>query len=79
MNWLDDDLAIRTVDDRVAMYRKYFSPKEFADFGVAHDRIRRIEDRDGDGTADEATVFADGFNNPAVGIGAGVLARGDDV
>src|SRR5438105_1247855 len=23
MNWLDDDLASRTVEDRVAMYRKY--------------------------------------------------------
>ena len=79
MNWLDDDLASRTVADRVAMYRKFFTPKQFADFSVAHDRIRRIEDRDGDGKADAATVFADGFNNPAVGIGAGVLARGGDV
>ncbi|MDR3622322.1 MAG: HEAT repeat domain-containing protein [Paludisphaera borealis] len=79
MNWLDDDLACRTVADRVAMYRKFFTPKQFSDFSVAHDRLRRIEDRDGDGVADAATVFADGFNNPAVGIGAGVLARGDDV
>ncbi len=79
MNWLDDDLAARTVADRVAMYRKFFTPEEFAGFAVAEDRIRRIEDRDGDGKADAATVFADGFNNPAVGIGAGVLSRGNDV
>ncbi len=79
MNWLDDDLAIRTVEDRVAMYRKYLSPEEFARFGAQDDRIRLVEDRDGDGTADHATVFADGFRDPATGLGAGVLARGGDV
>ena len=36
-------------------------------------------DRDGDGRADASTVFADGFNQPAAGIGAGVLARKGDV
>ena len=78
MNWLDDDLACRTVADRVAMYRKFLG-KEFASYNLQHDRVRRIVDRDGDGRADVATVFADGFNDPASGIGAGVLARGSDV
>ena len=41
--------------------------------------MRRIVDRDGDGRADSATVFADGFNDPAAGIGAGLLARKDEV
>ena len=27
MNWLDDDIASRTVDDRVAMYRKYLGAR----------------------------------------------------
>lgn len=79
MDWLDDDLASRTVADRVAMYRRYLSPEEFARYGVEHDRIRLVEDRDGDGVAETATVFADGFHSPATGIGAGVLARGADV
>ena len=78
MNWLDDDLACRTVADRVAMYQKFLG-KEFASYQLQHDRVRRIVDRDGDGRADQATVFADGFNNPASGIGAGVLARQKDV
>ncbi len=78
MNWLDDDLACRTVADRVAMYRKYLGP-EFARYSVEQDRLRRLVDRDGDGRVDESTVFADGFNDPAVGIGAGVLARYGDV
>jgi quinoprotein glucose dehydrogenase len=78
MNWLDADLACRTVADRVAMYQKYLG-KAFAGFNREHERVRRIVDRDGDGRADQATVFADGFNDPAAGIGAGVLARGDTV
>ena len=70
MNWLDADLASRTVADRVAMYRKYLG-KEFAHFNAQHERVRRLVDRDGDGRAEQATVFADGFNDPAAGIGAG--------
>ena len=32
MNWLDADMAAETVADRVAMYRKFLSPKEFQDY-----------------------------------------------
>ncbi len=78
LNWLDDDMACRSVADRVAMYRKYLGA-EFATIDRQQERVRRIVDRDGDGKADSATVFADGFNNPAAGIGAGVLARGGQV
>jgi quinoprotein glucose dehydrogenase len=78
MVWLDDDLASRTVADRVAMYQKYLGAA-FASFEHEHERVRRIVDSDGDGRADTATVFADGFNDPAAGIGAGVLARKDNV
>ena len=78
MNWLDDDLACRTVADRVAMYKKFLG-KRFAAYNLQHDRVKRIVDSDGDGRADTATVFADGFNDPAAGIGAGVLARKNDV
>ena len=78
MDWLDDDLASRSVADRVAMYKKYLG-SNFESFHVQHERIRRVVDRDGDGRADASTVFADGFNDPAAGIGAGVLARKGDV
>ena len=30
MDWLDDDLAATTVEDRVAIYRKYFDDETFA-------------------------------------------------
>ena len=74
MYWLNDDLASRTVQDRVEMYRKHLKDK-FDTYAVEHDRIKLVEDRDGDGKADQATVFADGFKTHATGIGAGVLAR----
>ncbi|MFL5340758.1 MAG: PVC-type heme-binding CxxCH protein [Gemmataceae bacterium] len=75
MDWLNDDIACRTVADRVAMYRK-FAKDKFASTYEAHtDRIRLIEDTTGSGVADKATVFADGFGHAADGIGAGLLAR----
>ncbi len=79
MNWLDADMACRTVADRVAMYRKYLSADEFRKYQVDHERVRLVEDRDGDGKADFASVFADGFKDAADGIGAGLLARKGDV
>jgi quinoprotein glucose dehydrogenase len=70
--WLNDDLAAQTVDDRVAYVKKHL--KEKADEFVRHDdRIRLLVDRDGDGQADEATVFAKHFNRISDGTGAGVL------
>src|SRR5258708_4780400 len=74
MDWLDDDLASRTVDDRVALYKKHLKDK-FPSYEIEHDRIRLIEDIDGDGVADKATVFADSFHTAAEGLGSGVLAR----
>ncbi len=78
MYWLDDDLASRTVADRVAMYRKHLKDK-FLTYEIASDRVRMLEDTKGNGVADRATVFADGFHTAADGIGAGVLARKGNV
>ncbi len=78
MNWLDADIASKTVEDRIAMYRKYLGA-EFASYAKEHDRIRLIVDRDGDGKADQATIFADGFNNAEDGLASGVLARKGNV
>src|SRR5262249_23530340 len=73
MNWLNDDLACRTVEDRVAMYKKYLG-NQFSTYEVEHERIRLIE-VDEDGKAVRSTGFADGFRHAAEGIGAGLLAR----
>lgn len=78
MNWLKDDLALQTVEDRLAMFKKYLGPK-IETYDDHHDLIRLLEDSDGDGHADRSTVFADGFNGILDGTGAGILARRGDV
>src|SRR3954454_5270347 len=72
MGWLDTELASKSVEERIA-YMKKFEGKKIADYAVETDRIRLIEDTDGDGKADKSTVFADGFNNIEDGIAAGLL------
>src|SRR5713226_6362182 len=69
MDWLDNDLACRTVEDRTAMLRQKVKDNA-ASYAKEHDRIRLIEDTTGKGVADKATVFADGFSNIPDGIGA---------
>lgn len=71
---LDVDLAVRTVDDRIAYLKKYMGD-EIGKMEIATDRIRRLVDTNGDGMVDQSSVFVDGFRNIADGIGAGVLAR----
>jgi quinoprotein glucose dehydrogenase len=73
--WLDDDLASRTVADRVAMYKKFKYPQDERN----SEKLRLIWDSTGSGKADKSTVFADGFNRYEDGIAAGVLARKGDV
>jgi quinoprotein glucose dehydrogenase len=79
MNWLDDDLASRTVANRVAMYRKYAGTRFEKDYESEHDRVKLLWDSKGGGRADQATVFADGFHHAEQGLGAGVLARKGNV
>ncbi|HVV98862.1 MAG TPA: PVC-type heme-binding CxxCH protein, partial [Planctomycetaceae bacterium] len=74
MHWLDDDLAAKTVEDRLKYFQKHLGDK-LKEYSAEDDRIRLLEDRDGDGKADHATVFAEGFNGPLDGTGAGLLAR----
>ena len=78
MDWLDEDLAARTVDDRYALMERHMG-SSFSTAGENADRIRLLLDTDGDGKIDEAKVFADGFNHPMDGIAAGVLARKGNV
>ncbi|MBI3854690.1 MAG: HEAT repeat domain-containing protein [Planctomycetes bacterium] len=76
--WLDDDLAARRVEDRVALYRKRLGAA--ADkLSADSERNRLIEDLGGKGRADFAATFAEGFNALADGLGSGVLARGSEV
>jgi quinoprotein glucose dehydrogenase len=74
-NWLEDDLACRTVEDRVNMYRKYAKNDFARTYERERDRVRLLEDTTGSGKADKTTVFFDDFGKAEDGIAAGVLAR----
>lgn len=73
MNWLDDDLAAQTVEDRLRFFEKHLKEK-IHDYSKEQDRIRLLEDADGDGKFEKATIFADGFNGILQGTGAGLLS-----
>jgi quinoprotein glucose dehydrogenase len=78
MGWLNEELASRTVDERLAEMKRHLGDR-FASYTNNSERIQLIEDRAGQGKADHATVFAEHFNSPLDGIGAGVLARKGNV
>jgi quinoprotein glucose dehydrogenase len=74
MNWLEQELAAKTIEDRLAILKG--DPKiDLKKLSAQTDRVRLIWDSTGSGRADKATVFAEGFNDPLDGIGAGLLAR----
>lgn len=77
---LEDDLQIRTLDDRLASMRKWQEkfPGKMDWFTRWADQVRLVEDRDGDGRADRSTIFAK-FNEPLDGLAAGVMVRDGDV
>ena len=73
--WVDADLAARSVADRDAFFRRLLDPATVAEWELDDDRVRLLEDSDGDGAADTSTVWADGFNGLVAGTAAGILAR----
>lgn len=73
MNWLADDLSLTSVEERLEMFKKFLGD-DVQKYAVEQDRIRLLEDTDGDGQADKASIFADGFNDIVDGTGAGILA-----
>jgi len=77
-DWLDDDLACDTVEDRIELLRKWEGDR-FDEYAIEHDRISVMRDTDGDHVADVSTVYADGFNSHATGIGAGLIEIDGDV
>ncbi|HEX3135548.1 MAG TPA: heme-binding protein, partial [Planctomycetota bacterium] len=74
-----DDLQVKTVADRAVMIEKWKDkfPKDF--FTKESERIRVLEDTDGDGKADKISVFADGFRDAVDGPAAGILVQNNRV
>lgn len=76
--WLKRDLAAQTVQDRIDYHLELLG-EEAKQYKEQDDRIRLLVDTNGDGKADQSTVYADHFNQLEDGTGAGVLARGNSV
>jgi len=79
MDWLDEELASQSVEERVAIMRRHLTEAQVEAYTRESERVRLLQDRDGDGRADISTVFADGFNKLEDGIAAGVLSFRDRV
>ena len=77
--WVNADLAAQSVEDRDAFYRRLLDEKTVAEWELDDDRVRMLVDTDSDGVADEASVYADGFNGLMAGTAAGILARRGEV
>ena len=77
-HWMKEELQAQTVQDRIDYIRKYI-PDADQIYTAQDDRIRRLVDSDGDGKADQSTVFSDHYNQLEMGTGAGVLSYRDKV
>jgi quinoprotein glucose dehydrogenase len=76
MDWLDDDLAARTVADRRGYLQRHLGDK-IHKFQEVSEQVRLLEDRDGDGLYESSSVFSTGYKNLEDGIAAGVLWHND--
>ena len=72
--WVADDYKLTSTAERLEMYIKYANKKPLSYYTKYSEKIRVLEDRNGDGKADFAQVFADGFNDPLDGTAAGIMA-----
>lgn len=72
-NWLLADMAFRSVDDRARFLTNQFRTN-LAILTRDREKVRRVEDRDGDGRADHSEVVVDTPSTVVDGTAAGVLA-----
>ncbi|HTI72435.1 MAG TPA: HEAT repeat domain-containing protein [Candidatus Limnocylindria bacterium] len=79
MDWLDEDLACKSVDDRLAMMKRHLGDEGMKLYYKNTERVRVLQDTTGDGKANSSKVFADNFATPLDGVAAGVLSRGKEV
>lgn len=79
MKWLKQDLASRTVEERDKLQRRMFGKNHDAELARQTERVRLIEDSDGDGRADRYTIFAEDFKTSLSGLAAGILPRKGNV
>ncbi|MCM8541594.1 MAG: hypothetical protein NE328_15100, partial [Lentisphaeraceae bacterium] len=78
--FLDDDLQVNSLEDRLAMYKKWQHKFKggMKFFTTTPDIIRLVQDTDDDGKADKSSVFAE-FKETLDGLNSGVMMINGDV
>jgi quinoprotein glucose dehydrogenase len=72
MDWLDDDLACRTVADR-REYLKRRKGDKISDFTSASEQVRLLTDANADGLYEKSSIFSTDYKQIEDGAAAGVL------
>ena len=78
-HWLRDEIALTSTAERLGMYKKHADIKPLSYYTEYSDKIRVLEDTNGDGKADVSKIFADEFNDPLDGTAAGIMAANGKV
>jgi len=74
-----DDIRCVSVADRAAMLARWQAKFPAGYFTTHGESVALVADEDGDGVAERATTWADGFADAVTGTAAGVLPLGDEV
>lgn len=73
MDWLDEELASTSVEDRIAIMRKHEGAR-ITNYARMTDRVRKVWDSKQQGYADQASIFSDDYRGIEEGLASGVLA-----
>ncbi len=73
------DFQSNTLEDRLELYEDFSDEIPMDWYTSVPERLIRLEDKDGNGVADQRTVYSDDFNETLDGIGFSVLAERDAV
>ncbi|MCM8531504.1 MAG: hypothetical protein NE330_10115, partial [Lentisphaeraceae bacterium] len=72
---LMEDIQINSNSERLKMFKNHHEKFPLSYYSKAEDKVRLLEDTNGDGRADSSKFFATGFNDPLDGPGIGVIER----
>lgn len=75
-DWLDDDLAARTVADRREFMNRHMGNR-IQEYATASEQVRLLEDRNADGIYEHSSIFSTDYKNIEDGAAAGVLWSND--
>jgi putative membrane-bound dehydrogenase-like protein len=73
------DFQSKTLEDRLSLYQDFSDKIPMEWYTSVPERIIRLQDKDGNGVADERTVYSADFNETLDGIGFSLLAEEDAV